>query len=438
MRKNTEHFAQDACHRKPVGYPQTMYKILEHIPRVLVIQETSVQPGRDKLRGIFKYSHLYGPWHVHLVQGLSGEHKPASANEWKTYDGIIAGQMMLGLADALKQTRKPMVLMDPLDVVTAPGSPFARLSCTLDDSEAVGYAGASYFLEQGYQYLAYVGEALSRSWSVYRGESFMRHVAAAGREGHLFNCPSTVTSQKEAEKHLTAWLAEIPKPVALMAAMDTRAIEVIRLCDGIGLRVPTDVAVLGVDNDELICNGSIPTLSSIQRDTEACGFTAAQMLDRLMRREVYKREVVRYGVQEIFTRDSTRMKGDTTDSVAMRAREFIRINAGESIGVPEIVRHLKVSRRHLEVRFRAAFNHSLLEEIQAVRLERAAKLLKETDLSLTEVCTRSGYQTDVHLRRVFKKHYGANMRAYRSRMHKHRTNQSSPQLHASATSASST
>jgi len=143
---------------------------------------------------------------------------------------------------------------------------------------------------------------------------------------------------------------------------------------------------------------------------------AAQMLDRLMRGESHKRQIMRYGVREIVTRDSTQPSTTPTDPLVLRAREFIRINAGEHIGVPDIVKHLNVSRRLLEIRFRAACSHSLLEEIQKTRLERVEKLLKETDLPLTEICTRCGYRTDTHLRHIFKEHFGLSMRDYRNRL----------------------
>jgi len=393
-----------------------MPKTLDHIPRVLVIQESSVQPGRDKLQGIFNYARLYGPWHLHLVHGRSGEQRPSSSANRKGYDGIIAGQMMLDLADMLKRTHTPIVLIDPLEDALKPGSPFSKFSCTLDDSASVGIAGADYFLERGYKHFAYVGDTLNRNWSVYRGESFRRRVCDAGFTCHIFPASASPTDWETDAKQLGAWLKELPQPVAILAAMDSRAHQVIDVCSESGIRVPHHAAVLGVDNDELLCNGSIPTLSSIRRDTEACGFMAAQMLDRLMRKETRKREILRYGAKDIITRDSTQPDAAQTDPVVQKAKDFIRINAGTGIGVPDIVRHLKVSRRLAEMRFRSACGHSLLDEIQSVRLERVERLLIETDLPLTEVCTRCGYQTDVHLRRIFKRRFGCSMREYRNRL----------------------
>jgi len=390
-----------------------MLKVLHRIPRVMVIQETSVQPGRDKLQGIFNYAHLYGPWNIHLIHGRSGEQRPKGLDVLRGYDGIIIGQMMLELEEALGRVSRPTVLIDPLDEALRPGSRFARLSYTRDDSAQVGKAGAEYFLERGHTRFAYVGDALNRNWSIRRGESFSNRLAEAGYACDIYPARRKSAAGADDSHVLAEWLLGLPKPIALLAAMDTRACQVLELCEAIGVRVPQDLSVLGIDNDELICNGSVPTLSSIRRETEHCGFMAAGMLDRLMRRETRKREVFLYGVKEIVTRDSTRTCPLSDDPVAKKAREFIRVNACVGIGVPDIVKHLNVSRRLAEIRFQTAYGHSLLDEIQNVRLERAERLLKETDLPLTEICTRCGYSTDVHLRRIFKARFGCPMRDYR-------------------------
>jgi LacI family transcriptional regulator len=273
--------------------------------------------------------------------------------------------------------------------------------------------GADYLLARGHKTFAYVGERLNRNWSVLRGRSFCERITSAGFECHMYSPLSESNQPDTDENRLVAWLQELPKPVAVLAAMDTRAHQIIDLCADLGIRVPQEIAVLGIDNDELICNGSSPSLSSIRRDTENCGFAAAEMLDQLIKGKMRRRKVVRYGALEVVTRDSSRRESHPVDPVAASAREFIRINISAAIGVPAIVKHLNVSRRLAEVRFRKAYGHSLLDEIQSVRLERVVKLLKETDLPLTEVCTRCGYQSDVHLRRIFKKQFGCSMRDYR-------------------------
>lgn len=392
-----------------------MPSILKRTPRVLVIQETCVLPGRDKLRGIFNYIRLYGPWHLHLIQSRAGEQEIRSLADWNEYDGIIADQMAFELADILKQTRKPIVLMAHPPPALQARPPFAKLSCVFEDSARIGCAGAEYFLTRGYKHFAYVGEPHDRSWSAARGTAFQRRVADAGYTCAVYPSPTDAKDWRTGRKPLLRWLKALPKPVALLAAMDARAHQVIDACAEADLRVPHDAAVLGIDNDELLCSGSIPSLSSIQRDTQTCGFLAAQLLDRRMRKSDRKKQVFTYGVDRIVTRDSTRADIAPADPVALKAREFIRVNAGERIGVPDVVRHLNVSRRLIEIRFRAAFGRSLLEEIRDARLARVGHLLAETALTLSEICERCNYQTDMHLRRLFKTRFGCTMRDYRRR-----------------------
>ncbi len=387
--------------------------ILKRTPRVLVIQETCVLPGRDKLQGIFNYLHLYGPWHLHLIQSRASEQEIRTLEDWNAYDGVIADQMAFEQADVLKQTRRPVVLMAHPSPALCATPLFARLSYIFEDSEQIGQAAAEYFLARGCAHFAYVGEARNRSWSAARGIAFQRRVEASGHACAIYPCPSCDRDRRTERTLLLRWLKSLPKPVGLLAAMDVRAHQVIDVCAEAHLRVPHDVAVLGIDNDELLCNGSIPSLSSIQRDTQTCGFLAAQVLDGLMRKGIRKKQIFTYGVDRIVTRDSTRTDAAPADPVAVKAREFIRINAGERIGVPDVVRHLNVSRRLAEIRFRTAYGVSLLEEIRSARLERVGRLLSDTHLSLAEICERCSYQTDIHLRRLFKTRFGCTMREYR-------------------------
>jgi len=393
-----------------------MPKIFTQTPRVVVILETCVQPDREKLDGIFKYVRFYGPWHLHIIQNRVGEQRLAHFETWQA-DGVIVGQSLLDMEDTLARTKLPLVLIDPLQRHLLPGSPFSRRSYVQNDSVSVGTAAADYFMGQGFTRFAYVGEVLDRLWSQGRGQGFADRLRKAGFDCHTYVPPSDDEIRDWAieQTRLARWLSALPKPVALFAAMDIRARQVLDTCLVSGIKVPEDVAILGVDNDEQLCLGSFPTLSSIGCDMTLCGFMAAQLLDEQMRGKRKRRTVLTYGVRRIAERQSTHAVPLVQDRLVVRALEFIRLNACEGIGVGDVVAYLKVSRRLAELRFRKVCGRSILDEIQTVRLERVQRLVSETDFSIREITDRSGYQTEDHLRRIFKRHFGTTMRAYRHR-----------------------
>jgi LacI family transcriptional regulator len=391
-----------------------MPKIFTQTPRVVVILETCVQPDREKLDGIFKYVRFYGPWHLHIIQNRVGEQRLAHFETWRA-DGVIAGQSMLDMEETLARTRLPLVLIDPLQRHLLAGSPFSRRSYVQNDAVSVGAAVADYFVGLGFTRFAYVGEVLDRLWSQGRGQGFAERLRQAGFACHTYEPPADEELRDWAieQMRLARWLAALPKPVALFAAMDIRARQVLDTCLVSGIKVPEEVAVLGVDNDEQLCLGSFPTLSSMGCDMALCGFMAAQLLDEQMRGKLRRRTVLTYGLRKIAERQSTRAAPLVQDRLVARALEFIRLNACEGIGVREVVAYLKVSRRLAELRFRKACGRSILEEIQTVRLERVQRLVSETDFSIREITDRSGYQTEDHLRRMFKRHFGTTMQAFR-------------------------
>ena len=391
-----------------------MPKIFTQTPRVVVILETCVQPDREKLNGIFKYVRFYGPWHLHIIQNRVGEQRLAHFETWDA-NGVIVGQSMLDMEETLARTKLPLVLIDPLPRHLTPSSPFSRCSYVQNDSGSVGVAAADYFLGHGFKQFAYVGEVLDRLWSRGRGQGFAGRLREAG-----FTCrnyvPLTdaeINDWAVEQAKLACWLAALPKPVALFAAMDIRARQVLDTCLMNGIKVPDEVAILGVDNDEQLCLGSAPTLSSIECDMGQCGFMAAQLLDERMRGKRKRKTVLTYGVKKIAERQSTQAEQPVQDQLVVRAIEFIRLNACEGIGVTEVVAHLKVSRRLAELRFRKTCGRSILDEIQRVRLERVKRLVAETAFSIREITDRSGYQTDDHLRRIFKRQFGMTMRECR-------------------------
>lgn len=175
------------------------------------------------------------------------------------------------------------------------------------------------------------------------------------------------------------WLLDLPKPCGIMVAFDFKARQVLECCLRCGIPVPGDVAVIGVDNDEAICENTTPTLSSVLPDFEGGGYRAAELLDPLMRRTRRKPVTLTYGVKRIVHRQSSQHTSNP-NWIALKAKEFIRLNACMDISVNDVAKHLNVSRRLAELRFR-------------------------------EAC---GYPTETHLKVLFKKRFGMTMREYRT------------------------
>mgnify|MGYP003606638766 FL=1 len=388
--------------------------VLRHIPRVLVIQETSAQAGREKVQGILEYAHIYGPWHIQLVQGLTGEPRPATDRAWRDFNGIIAGQMMLSFEHRLRAFRRPLVLFDPLDSILHPQDPLSKAVRVMLDTARVGECAAQHLMGCGYPNYAFLGDHLNRDWSILRGERF----SAVLNEHHL---PCSVFCDDQTElttpfdfQRVCRWLLSLPKPVGIFAARDLVAYQLINACHEVNLRIPQDVGVLGVDDDQLICTGVQPTLSSIRCDFMRGGFMAAELLDHLMRRKRVDKRIRHYDAVEVVIRAST-ARENATDALAKRVREFIQVNAGSPLDVPTIARQFRVSRRLVELRFRTAFNCSIHDEIQRVRLERVKKLLISTSLPIQQISEQCGFGSDIHLYRVFKRVHGCTMNAYRTR-----------------------
>jgi len=181
--------------------------------------------------------------------------------------------------------------------------------------------------------------------------------------------------------------------------------------------VPQEAAVLGVDNDEMLCETTNPQMSSIQMNTEQTGFEAARLLDGMMRgrRRALKKVVLTYGFANLVTRQSTETV-QIGDAIIARALEFIRINAGIAVTVDDLVRHLHVSRRSLETRFKAMLGRTVYSEIMRVRLERVQTLLRETPMTIEAISDTCGFASASHLGSVFRSHFEMTLSSYRRQM----------------------
>jgi LacI family transcriptional regulator len=224
--------------------------------------------------------------------------------------------------------------------------------------------------------------------------------------------PTWIEDWEHEQGILLGWLKSLPKPVGLMACNDICGREVLQACAAAGLRVPDEVAVVGVDNDELMCELSNPPLSSIALDVENAGYEAARLLDSLMSGHLAGERIVQVEPVYVVTRQSSEIMAPHDPSVAT-ALQFIRNHAGQPIGVPHVVEHAGVSRRTLERRFLSALGRSISSEITQCRLERAKRLLLETDLPSHRVAAGAGFGTIKTFNRVFRRAAGVSPQRFR-------------------------
>lgn len=384
-----------------------MTAFLKAIPRVLVmITPTSQKVLREKTRGIMRYAQLHGPWELQFLDNSPFVVTLGTLRNWQP-DGIITRSDPETLAALIPRAKKiPTVFFDA-QVASA------RQRSVHHDVRLASEAVAEAFVRQGLRHFAYVASALKPQpfWSSERGDCF-----AFRLRQHGFDCatyrPKNTKDWGIEQKHLRGWLLALPKPCGLFAAFDPLAKQVLDTCLAAGIRVPEEVSVIGVDDDETICENTVPTLSSVQSDFEGGAFLAAELLDKLMRRKLRRPVALTYGFKQIVHRQSSLFVPRMSRLVA-GALEFIRLNACEGIAVADIARHLRVSRSHLEKQFKKALGRSVLDEIQARRLERLCALLRETALPVGEIGERCGYRTESYLKRLFRKTYGVTMREYR-------------------------
>ncbi len=385
-------------------------------PQVAVLLPSSVKVCRDMRRGILRYVHRHGPWGLHILEGRDGEQKLFHMKEWGC-TGIIGRPDSDGMQRMVQNAHVPVILMeDPKGEFLNKSHPLHRHSIVQSDTEAIGQLAAEYFIKNSFQNFAFVGEINNLWWSVKRGRAFAKRLTECGHHCHIYaGLPEAEQRDAGIEReHLCEWLRSLPKPVALLAAMDNRARQVIDACNWSDIAVPQEIAVLGVDNDIDLCKNANPSMSSILLDAESVSYEAATHLDQMMRHNIRRRRIFIYGPSHVVSRNST-AHANLNNPLVNNALNYIRNNACSTISVTDIVRHVNASRRLTELRFREVLGHTILDEIRKVRLENVCSLLKESDLSIGEITTQCGFESNSYLGVLFRRTYGCSMRDYRTR-----------------------
>ena len=373
-------------------------------PKVAILVETSNAYGRDILAGVEDYIRVNGPWSVYFAETGRGDAVPPWIKSWPG-DGILARIENERIARAVGETGLPVVDLSF-------GHLLDRAPTFTTDNYAIAQLAVQHFVERGFENFAYFGRD-EFVWSRHRGKAFENAVRERGFECHTFTQAGDPGQGFDSEMDvIAAWLASLPLPAALFACYDLRGQQVLDAARRAGLAVPEQVAVLGVDNDELLCALSPPPLSSVILNGRRTGWQGAETLTRLMAGEKVSGDVHLVPPLGIATRQST----DTlavADPQLSRALRFIREQACDGIGVADILQHSPMARRSLENRMRDTIGRTPNEEIMRVKLARARQLLVGTELSLGEVAMRCGFRYSEYFSVVFKREVGITPGDYR-------------------------
>ncbi len=379
---------------------------MRKMPRVILSIDTSNTMTRSLVRGIVRYSRNQGSWLFHLHVNPD-EVTPSQIKKRFYPDGIIMRDRVENL--------KLLELELPTVVMVADLSPQQGVSNVITDDAAIGKKAARHLIERGLEHFAYFGD--DKPWSRKRLENFKRVLASNGFRAKVFIQPASQFEQSLTKTDLdliAEWLVSLPKPVALMAAHDECAQKILNVCKTLEIEVPTDVAVIGVDNDELICDLTDPSLSSIATDAERAGYEAAKVLARQMSRREKDGKNIFIRPLYVVPRQSTDILNVEDEAVA-KAIHCIRTHAREIIQVSDVVEAAGVSRAALYKRFHKSIGHSISSEIRYVRANEIARLLVETNMSISKIALSMGYRNTAHVARFFRHEKGLTPVEYRKK-----------------------
>lgn len=383
---------------------------------VALLIESSNAYARGLLEGIVKYHREHDAWSIYLPEQERGAAPPAWLKNTRI-DGAIARIETDRIAKAVSSLKVPVV-----DVSSA--RRVASIPWIETDDQAIARMAFEHLLERGFRHFAFCGPK-GLNWSRWRQEGFIDCCKQAGHPCEIYQTPSPfrTANVSNTQRELTAWLAKLPKPIGLFCAYDITAQVILDHCRNEGIAVPEQIAVIGVDNDPILCELARPSLTSIAPDAIGAGYFAAQWLDQAMsNRSASKR--ADYSVpfrlmppMGLVLRQSTDITA-VADTVVAKAIEFIRDHACDGIQVEDVLRHVALSRRMLETRFVSAIGKTPHAMISMIRLTRAKELLQQTDLSIDAIAQKSGFQHVEYMSVAFRKAFGQPPGRYRRQLNR--------------------
>ena len=377
--------------------------------RILILVETSRVFGRNIIKGISQFALEKGSWSVLLEDRGFFDRVPLWTRKIH-FDGIICRTVSVDSAKFLKSFKVP--------IVELLGDGNYRSSDVLTDANRVGVMAAEHFHERGFRQFAYFSTGHSW-WSQLFHAAYCRRLNEFGFDCHdsplceaKNDATLSITLQKNTETDCLEWLRRLPKPIGLFCPSDSQAIFILNLCQAADVKVPYDIAVLGVENNSTLCNAATPPLSSVVADGWNVGYHAAKLLDTMIEQHSFAESPIVIPPLGIVTRQSTDVIAVDNADVA-QALHYIAAHPGLYITVKDVAQHVDVSLRTLIRKFKEVLKRSPDEEIRRVCMERAKLLLYDTNLSVAIIAENLGYASTEYFVRAFRREIGMTPHAYR-------------------------
>jgi LacI family transcriptional regulator len=376
------------------------------VPKITLLIDLSATPGRNLMRGIARYARIYGPWQLNHIARDFYDSSSRQADILKSLTEIIKnsdGIIMLepNAVDFTKNLDIPIVIASTIRDMRVSAKP-----TILTDSKKIGEMGANYFIQKGFKNLAFCG-IRKMLWSDHR-EKYFIDTAKNNRIKTFSNKLTYPQSERFKDLNMDRigqWIRKIPKPAGIMACNDACGKFIIDSCRRNSISVPDEVAVLGVDNDDILCDLTYPSLSSISLNTEKGGFDAAALLDKLMKGIVSNTQVIVIDPISVLERQSTDIIA-VDDKVVADIINYIKINSKQPVQVTDLINKFHISRKSLYKKFKDNLGISVYDQIRKIKVEGISKMLVETDKSIKEIAFDFGFQNVDHIARFFCKAKG--------------------------------
>ena len=386
--------------------------------RILVAIPTNGPDGRLRAAGVLKYANTRTNWDLRIVSSRT------AFNDDEVHellggglDGCILAAYTPAVEELLRRRIPTILALENMHQQLG-GRPNC-LSVLMDNHE-IGRLAAEHFKSLGrFASYAFIPAPPRIPWSLERKAAFFEN---ADKRAEFFEFPESdfemINMTGEAgiqvrTAELAEFLKHLPRPAAVFAANDLLAVQVVKSCREAKIKVPSSVAVLGCDNNELLCQGERPAITSILPGFEKAGFAAARALDALIHGKPPASHVLRIPGAALVPRSSTTTLPPAV-AVVDAAMDFIKAHALDGISTADVIAHLRVSRSLLDLRFRQLRNGSVMDAILAIRLAAVRERIEKTDRKFIAIGAECGFRNPDYLKRLFRKRFGMSMREWRA------------------------